>query len=109
MNIRTLNERITIQTPSSSSYDASGEGELVLTFATSSCWASVKREKGFESANRGVLTSTAKYLFTVRTDSTITEKCNIIFDGHTYNIVFLDTLGDQRNKFTKITAERRNP
>lgn len=104
MNPGKLDERVILSYPFSSSVDFAGVTHT--TYATSSIWAQVKMFSGDEIDNGGFITTFTSYGFRVRNNSTITEKCSIIYDGNTYNIKFINS---QDNKgYINLTTERRN-
>ena len=104
MNPGSLNERIILKYPTSSSIDKYGQS--VMVYASQSLWSGVRRQGGGETNANGYIVNTATYVFTLRENDNITEKGIITFEGNDYNIVYLD-----KNPFagyTKATGERRN-
>lgn len=99
-----LNQRIVLKYPTSASVDVYGQS--ILTYASSSLWSQVTKQGGGEVNNNGYVVNTANYLFVVRTNSNITEKASITYDGNIYNITFLDVIPG--TGITNISTERRN-
>lgn len=104
MNPGLLDERVTIEYPTSSSLDKFGQ--TILTYASQSLWANVKKLNGSETNNGGVIYNTATYVFTLRDNDNITEKTNITYDNNKYNIVYVDQI--VYDGYVKVTGERRN-
>lgn len=99
-----LDERIVLKYPTSSSIDKFGQS--ILQYSSSSLWANVKKESGNEISNGGYIYNTATYKFTLRSNSNITEKANIIYDNNNYNLIFIDE--EPFDGYTIVVGERRN-
>ena len=104
MNPGLLDERVTIEYPTSSSIDRFGQS--IMTYASQSLWANIKKQSGTETSTNGFIYNTATYVFTFRDNANITEKTNITYDGNKYNIVYLDEM--PYAGYIKVTGERRN-
>lgn len=105
INPGNLRERITINFPASSSIDRYGQS--IMSWTSGSYWASIKQQTGTEVNVRGVIGSNATYIFTVRDNDAINEKCTIDYEGNSYNIVFMEE-PDKFVSYLNLTGERRN-
>ena len=99
-----LNQRILLEYPTSASIDVYGQS--ILTYASSSIWTQVTKQGGGEVNNNGYIVNTANYLFVARSNTNITEKASITYDGNIYNITFLDEVPG--TGIVSISTERRN-
>jgi len=73
------------------------------TYSTASMWAEVSYNGGNELNSSAIQYSDANYTFTVReTGNVIDENCNVIYDGHTYNVIFADS----RGRYIKLVGRR---
>ena len=104
MNPGLLDEKITLEYPTSSSIDRYGQS--IMTYASQSLWANVKKNSGGETTINGYVYNTATYVFTLRENNNINEKANITYASNKYNIVYVDEL--VYDGYIKITGERRN-
>jgi SPP1 family predicted phage head-tail adaptor len=103
MNPGNLQDRITLVYPSSASIDRYGQS--IMNNESASVWANVKMLNGNESTVGGLTISSATYQFIMRKRSQITEKSTLIYNGNSYNVVFVD---EPFAGYYKVTAERRN-
>ena len=104
MNPGNLRERIVLEYPTSSSIDRFGQS--IMTYASSSLWAAVKKNSGGETNNNGYIVNTATYTFTLRENDNVTEEANITYDGNKYNITYVDD--EKVSGIIYVTGERRN-
>jgi SPP1 family predicted phage head-tail adaptor len=93
-----------LEYPTSSSIDKFGQS--IMTYASQSLWANVKKQGGGENTTNGYIYNNATYIFTLRSNDNISEKSNITYDGNKYNIVYLDKI--VFDGYTRLTGERRN-
>ena len=93
-----------LEYPTSASIDRFGQS--IMSYASQSLWTMVKKESGNETSNGGYIYNNAVYRFTLRSNSNISEKANIIYDGNTYNLVYIDK--EVYSGYTIVTGERRN-
>lgn len=102
MNPGRLDSRILLKTPSSSSLDRFGQS--IMTYATASVWAEVQKQSGNEVNAKGLLISSATYIFTIRSRPNVDEKAVIEYGGKTYNVVFVEDFAN--DMYQKLTGER---
>jgi SPP1 family predicted phage head-tail adaptor len=104
MNPGLLDEKITLEYPTSSSVDRYGQS--IMTYASQSLFANVKKNSGGETTINGYVYNTATYVFTLRENNNINEKANITYASNKYNIVYVDEL--VYDGYVRVTGERRN-
>ena len=110
MNPFHFNKLVVVQSPISSSVDRFGQS--IITYSSQSFWANVLPMSGAENNIQGYVVTTATYKCVMRQNlgsftSSINEKSNIVYQGNTYNIVYIDA-NETTPRIAYITAERRN-
>lgn len=107
MEIAKLNKRIQIVKQVSGSVDAEGfETELIEELVWE-CWAQVSETSGSELIKAGAEFSETKKRFLVRnTPVQINTDMLIRYNGADYNIVLINTYGDN-HRFTEIWTQRK--
>lgn len=103
-----LDRRIVIQTVTEGEQSSYGEPErVVATLAT--VWASVRRPGGGQSYQSKQVDTVTELTFRIRyrTDISITTKHEIVYDGHTYDVVELNEIG--RRQYLDLVGVAKTP
>lgn len=97
-----MRNRITVQTLGGSSDAGGGTTTSFSTLAT--VWAKIENLSGSEGIFGDQLRGTASYRFTIRYNSSISEKNRIHYDSKVFNITHIKDIDEGRNKFMEILA-----
>lgn len=97
-----MRNRIVIQTLGGST-DAGGGQSTSYSTATT-VWAKAENLSGGEGIFADQLRGTASYRFTIRYNSSVTEKNRISYNSKTFNITHVKDIDEGRNKFQEILA-----
>ena len=108
MNIAKLDHRIeVIRLSPSGEMDEDGFERAASEEVVLSCWAQVSETSGKELIESGAEFSEAKKRFLIRYTPTVLDTDMFIrYDGKDYNIVLINTYGDN-HRFTEIWTEWR--
>ena len=97
-----MRNRITIQTLGGSTDAGGGQSSSFSTLATVS--AKAENLSGGEGIFGDQLRGTANYRFTIRYNSSVTEKNRISYNSKTYNITHIKDIDEGRRRFQEIRA-----
>ena len=107
MNIAKLDKRIQIVKQVSGGVDAEGFDSEETEELVWECWAQVSETSGSELIKSGAEFSQTKKRFLIRYSSVpINTDMLIRYGGEDYNIVLINTYGDN-HEYTEIWTERR--
>ena len=104
--IGNLDQRITLQSCTTTVDDAGGRTKTWANFATvPTVWARVQNAAGSEINDADGIAAVQKAVFTIRNRTDVTEKDRIVWDGANWNIREVKRMGS-RQMYLKIIAER---
>ena len=97
-----MRNRIVIQTLGGATDAGGGQSSSFSTLST--VWAKAENLSGGEGIFGDQLRGTASYRFTIRYNSSVTEKNRISYNSKTFNITHVKDIDEGRNKFQEILA-----
>ncbi len=99
-----LDRRLTLRAPTSTKDDFGEETETFSDIATVWCGVDVKTGREITQASQEVAINEKSFIIRYRTD--VDEKCILIYDEKTYDIISVYEIG--RKRFLQIMAQKRD-
>jgi SPP1 family predicted phage head-tail adaptor len=104
INPGNLNKKVMVHYPTIVEGARTPTGGVVVNWTSGSIWAEVEKRAGDEANNNGNITTVATYIFMVRANQNITEKCYITYQNKDYDIKFI---GEPYKGLYKLDTSRR--